>query len=53
MAEAQRLQITGTPTFYLGLTDASGSQIKGTKLSGAQPYAAFKAAIEGLLPPQK
>ena len=53
MAEAQRLQTTGTPTFYLGLTDANGSQVKGTKMSGAQPYAAFKAAIENLLSPQK
>lgn len=53
MAEAQRLQITGTPTFYLGLTDASGSQVKGTKMTGAQPYAAFKAAIDRLLSPEK
>ncbi len=50
VADAQKLQATGTPTFFLGVTDPKGgSQIKGTKLVGAQPYAAFKAAIERLL----
>ncbi len=53
MAEAQRLQITGTPTFFLGLTDSNSSQIKGMRLSGAQPYAVFKDAIERLLSSQK
>ena len=53
MAEAQRLQTTGTPTFFLGLTDANGTQVKGTKMSGAQPYDAFKAAIDRLLSAQK
>lgn len=53
MAEAQRLQVTGTPTFFLGLTDANSSQIKGVRMSGAQPYAAFKDAIERLLSSQK
>jgi len=53
MAEAQRLQTTGTPSFFLGLTDRNGSQIKATKMAGAQPYVAFKAAIERLLSSQK
>ncbi len=53
MAEAQRLQATGTPTFFLGLADPNGSQFKGTKMVGAQPYEAFKAAIERLLSSQK
>jgi len=53
MAEAQRLQTTGTPTFFLGLTEPNGAQIKGTKMAGAQPYEAFKAAIERLLSSQK
>ena len=53
MAEAQRLQTTGTPTFFLGATDPNGSEIKGAKLVGAQPYEAFKAAIERLLSSQK
>ena len=53
MAEAQKAQATGTPTFVLGITEPSGSQVKGTKLVGAQPYAAFKDAIERLLSSQK
>ena len=53
VAEAQRLQTTGTPTFFLGLTEPNSSQIKGTKMSGAQPYEAFKAAIERLLSSKK
>ena len=51
--EAKRLQATGTPTFFVGLTDPKGSHIKGTRLIGAQPYEAFKAAIERLLSSQK
>ncbi len=53
LAEAQRLQATGTPTFFLGLTDPNSSQIKATRLRGAQPYEAFKFAFDGLLSPQK
>ncbi len=53
IAEAERLQANGTPTFFLGLTDASGSQIKGVRLVGALPYQTFKDAIERLLAPQK
>jgi predicted DsbA family dithiol-disulfide isomerase len=53
LAQAQKVQATGTPTFFLGLTDSNGSQVKGTKMSGAQPYEAFKAAIERLLSSQK
>jgi protein-disulfide isomerase len=53
MAEARSLQATGTPTFFLGLTDPKTSQIKGTKMAGAQAYPAFKAAIERLLSSQK
>jgi protein-disulfide isomerase len=49
MAEAQRLQITGTPTFIVGLTSPDSSQITGLRISGAQPYQAFKDAIERLL----
>ena len=49
MAEAQSLQVTGTPTFFLGLTDPNGSQVKGVRMTGAQPYQTFKDAIERLL----
>ncbi len=53
VAEARRLQATGTPTFFLGVTDPNGSQIEGTRMVGAQPYEAFKAAIDRLLGSQK
>ena len=53
MAEAQKLQATGTPTFFLGVTDPNGSQIKGTRMWGAQPYEAFKDALDRLLSSQK
>ena len=33
----------------VGLTDANGNQIKGTRLVGALPYASFKDAIDRLL----
>ena len=53
LAEAQKLQANGTPTFFLGRTNPDSSEIKGTRLTGAQPYAAFKAAIDRLLSSEK
>ena len=53
IAQAATVQATGTPTFFLGLTDSKGPQIKGTRLIGAQPYQAFKEAIDHLLSPPK
>ncbi len=53
IAEAGRLHANGTPTFFVGLTDSNGSQIKGTRLIGAQPYQTFKEAIDRLLSSQK
>lgn len=53
-AEAQNAGVTGTPTFFLGLTEPNSSNVKGVrKLIGAQPYTAFKEAIDGLLSAQK
>jgi protein-disulfide isomerase len=49
LAEAQRLGITGTPTFFIGMAGPNDTEMKGTGLVGAQPYAAFKAAIDRLL----
>lgn len=40
--------ITGTPTFFLGLTTQNNT-INGIKISGAMPYQAFKIIIEELL----
>ena len=43
--------VRGTPSFFLGLTDPDDpSKIKATKfLRGAQPYPAFKQAIDALI----
>lgn len=47
--EARRAGITATPSFIFGLTQPDGSVRALRRVSGAQPYAVFKAAIEGLL----
>ena len=50
LADAQKAGVTGTPTFFIGLTDSKGSEIKAVrKIVGAQNYAAFKDAIDSLL----
>ena len=50
MSEAQKAGVTGTPTFFIAVTDPASSKIKTvSRLSGAQPYAAFKAEIDRLL----
>src|SRR5262249_7892273 len=53
LAEAEKLQANGTPTFFVGLTDGNSSQIKGTRIVGAVPYQTFKDAIDKLLATQK
>jgi len=53
MSEAQAAGVTGTPSFFLGLSDPSG-KVKATRtLKGAQAYAAFKTAIDELLAEKK
>ena len=53
MAEAQKAGVTGTPAFFLAYTDPSSSKVKTvTGMKGAQPFAAFKAAIDRLLAEQ-
>jgi len=50
MAEAQKAGVTGTPTFFLAYTDPKSSKIKTVRrLTGAQPFVAFKAEIDKLL----
>ena len=56
MAEAQKAGVTGTPAFFLAYTDPASSKVRTvTAMKGAQPYPAFKAAIDKLLaePPPK
>jgi len=53
MAEAQKAGVTGTPLFFLAYTDPSSSKVKTVaRLSGAQPFSAFKAQIDKLLAEQ-
>ncbi len=53
VAEAQRAGVTGTPAFFLAYTDPTSSKVKSVvRLSGAQPYAAFKTQIDKLLAEQ-
>lgn len=50
IAEAQKAGVTGTPTFFLAYTDPKSSKIKTVRrLTGAQPYSAFKTEIDKLL----
>ncbi len=51
MAEAGKAGARGTPSFVLGLTDPSDpTKVKGLSfIRGAQPFPAFKSAIEAAL----
>jgi len=51
MAQAQKVGVTGTPGFLLARTDPSDpKKVRGISvLRGAQPFDAFKAAIESAL----
>ncbi|MBI4241627.1 MAG: thioredoxin domain-containing protein [Candidatus Rokubacteria bacterium] len=44
-AEGAAAGVRGTPTFFIGRTDSNGN-LRGRPLIGAQPFAAFKEAIE-------
>jgi protein-disulfide isomerase len=49
-AEGQQAGVSGTPTFFLGRTDAGGTSLKAqATLVGAQPYATFKEALDRFL----
>jgi len=50
MAEGQKAGVTGTPAFFLAYTDPKGSKVTTeVRLTGAQPFSVFKAAIDKLL----
>lgn len=48
LADAGTVGADGTPTFFIGKSDDSGT-IEGSRLVGAQPYTAFSTIIDGLL----
>jgi len=47
-ADGNKAGVTGTPSFFVGKSTADGV-IDGTIIVGAQPYSAFKAAIDAAL----
>jgi len=54
MAEGQKAGVSGTPSSLIGWVQDDGKTVKAVKIvKGAQPYAAFKEAIESLLTPKK
>jgi protein-disulfide isomerase len=53
-ADGQKAGVRGTPSFFLGLTTPAGEAVRALRMiQGAQPYAAFKEAIDSLLAAQK
>ena len=53
MAEAAKAGMTGTPGFFLAYTDPKSSKVTTkVRITGAQPFANFKAAIDKLLAEQ-
>jgi protein-disulfide isomerase len=52
LADGQEAGVTGTPSFFLGLTEPNASTLTAvSRIVGARPYPVFKEAIEGLLSP--
>ena len=47
LADANAAGATGTPTFFIGKSTGNGI-IEGTKIVGAQPFSAFKQAIDAI-----
>jgi len=54
MEHGQRAGVNGTPTFFLGVQDSDGENVKVLRaIVGAQPYVQFKEAIESALSQMK
>nr|BAL54143.1 thiol:disulfide interchange protein DsbA [uncultured Acidobacteriota bacterium] len=54
LEDGRRAGVRGTPTFFLGTLEPDGARVKVQRvIVGAQPYAAFREALEGLLAAQK
>ncbi len=50
MAEGQKAGVTGTPAFFLATPDGNDGKLKVVqRLSGAQAFSAFQAAIDSAL----
>jgi protein-disulfide isomerase len=54
LRDGQRLGVSGTPMFLLGYVEGDGRRVKGMRwIRGAQPFAAFREALEALLASDK
>lgn len=54
LADGQKAGVQGTPSFFLALPEPNDGMVKAVRMiRGAQPYAAFREAIENLLTAQK
>ena len=54
MAEAQKAGVTGTPAFFLAVPEGKDGKVKVVqRLSGAQAFSAFQAAIDSALAEKK
>ena len=54
MAEGQKAGVTGTPAFFLGVMEGTDGKMKVVqRLSGAQVFSAFQAAIDSALAGQQ
>ncbi len=54
LADGQNAGVTGTPAFFLGVTQPNAPTVRVLRvLKGAQPYASFKDAIDSLLSSQQ
>ena len=53
MAEGQKAGVTGTPAFLLGFIESDGKVKATKKISGAVPFANFKATIDEMLSSKK
>ena len=52
LADGRQAGVTGTPAFFLGITEPNDTKVKALRaLKGAQPYARFKEVIDSLLTP--
>jgi protein-disulfide isomerase len=52
LADGAKAGVTGTPSFFLGVTQADGSVKVLNTLKGAQPLAAFKDALDSMIASQ-
>jgi len=53
LADGQKAGVQGTPSFFVALTEPNDGMVKAVRIiRGAQPYAAFREAIDSLLSAQ-